>query len=95
MTSAYEGWGLTLTEAQQMGCVPIAFDSYSSVFDIIENGKNGFIIENHNLEKYIYKMKLLMSNKKQRNEMALQSISLSKRYELPIIIKLWEELICN
>ena len=40
-------------------------------------------------------MKLLMSNKKQRNEMALQSISLSKRYELPIIIKLWEELICN
>lgn len=95
MTSAYEGWGLTLTEAQQMGCVPIAFDSYSSVFDIIDNGKNGFIIENNNLEKYIYKMKILMSNKKQRNEMALQAILSSKRFELPHIIDFWENLICK
>jgi glycosyltransferase involved in cell wall biosynthesis len=46
MTSAYEGWGLTLTEAQQMGVVPIAFDSFGAVYDIIENEYNGLIIPN-------------------------------------------------
>jgi hypothetical protein len=28
MTSKSESWGLTLTEAQQMGCVPIAYNTY-------------------------------------------------------------------
>lgn len=95
MTSAYEGWGLTLTEAQQMGCVPIAFDSYSSVYDIIDNGKNGYIIENNNLEDYICKMKILMKNNILRNNMAHQAILSSKRFELPHIIDSWENLICK
>jgi glycosyltransferase involved in cell wall biosynthesis len=95
MTSAYEGLGLTLTEAQQMGCIPIAFDSYSSVFDIIENGKNGYIIKNNNLEDYICKMKSLMTNKNLRNNMAHQAILSSKRYELPQIIDNWEHIICK
>ena len=33
MTSSFEGWGLTLTESQQFGVVPLAFDSYASVKD--------------------------------------------------------------
>ena len=35
MTSSFEGWGLTLTEAQQYGCVPLAFHSFASLTDII------------------------------------------------------------
>lgn len=45
MTSNYEGWGLSITEAMQYGCVPMAFRSYDSIDDIIDNGVNGFIIE--------------------------------------------------
>lgn len=95
MTSAYEGWGLTLTEAQQMGCVPIAFDSYSSVYDIIDNGKNGYIIENNNLEDFKCKMKILMTNDSLRNNLAHQAILSSKRFELSHIIDSWEKLICK
>lgn len=54
MTSAFEGWGLTLTEAQQMGCVPIAFKSYKSLTDIITDNYNGIIIEECNIDKYIH-----------------------------------------
>ena len=36
MTSALEGWGLTITEAQQFGVVPVAFDSYPSLHEVIE-----------------------------------------------------------
>ena len=38
MTSSFEGWGLVLTEAMASGCIPMAFDSYLSVRDIIEDG---------------------------------------------------------
>lgn len=34
MTSSFEGWGLTLTEAQQYGCVPLAFHSFASLTDM-------------------------------------------------------------
>ena len=95
MTSAYEGWGLTLTEAQQMGCVPIAFNSYSSVYDIIDNGKNGFIVENNNLEDFISTMKLLMTTKELRNTIARQAILTSKRFELSQIINSWEVIVCK
>lgn len=95
MTSAYEGWGLTLTEAQQMGCVPIAYNSYSSVFDIINNGKNGYIIDNNDFKDYVYKMRLLMTNNIIRYDMARRAILSSKRFELPHIIDSWENLICK
>lgn len=52
MCSDYEGWGLTLTEAQAQGCVPIAMDSYSSLHDIIINDKNGLIIPNNDLDAF-------------------------------------------
>ena len=44
MTSSFEGWGLTLTEAQQYGCVPLAFHSFASLTDIITDKVNGFAI---------------------------------------------------
>ena len=46
MTSDYEGWGLTLTEAMQYKCVPVVMSTYSSIFDIVEDGKNGCLILN-------------------------------------------------
>lgn len=93
MTSAFEGWGLTLTEAQQMGCIPIAFDTYSSLHDIIENGKNGFVIEKNNIKEYVRILKLLMNNYKLRKDMSVNSIASSKRFALKNIILLWNSVI--
>ena len=52
MTSRYEGFGMTLTEALQNACIPLAYDSYSSVHDIIQNGQNGFLIKNNDEQSY-------------------------------------------
>lgn len=93
MTSAYEGWGLTLTEAQQFGCVPIAFNSFSSIHDIIDNGVNGFIVENNNIQDYALKLTKLMENQLLCEKIAVQSIELSKRYDLRSIVSQWNKLI--
>lgn len=52
MTSNFEGWGLVLTEAMQYGCVPIVYNSFSSITDIIESGKTGYIIAPFDTEQF-------------------------------------------
>lgn len=85
MTSAYEGWGMTLTEAQQMGCVPIVMNSYSSLSDIIIDGENGIIARNNDLKDFCEKVEWMMNHQDERNQMARKAIETSKRFERNII----------
>lgn len=93
MTSSSEGWGLTLTEAQQMGCVPLAFDTYLSLHDIIEDGKTGYIIPCDNMNEYACKLLKLMQNDQLRCMMARQGIESSKRFAKEKVILQWFSLI--
>ena len=92
MTSASEGFGMTLLEAQQNGCVPLAMDTYTSLHDIIQDENNGFIIPENNFETYIYRLKELMTNKSLRKEMAENGIGSSKKYSIDMIVDQWEKL---
>lgn len=62
MTSEYEGWGLVLTEAMANGTVPIAFESYASIHDIIENEVNGILVSPFNINEYCFKLSKLLDN---------------------------------
>lgn len=52
MTSNFEGFGMVLVEAMQYGCVPFAFDTFTALHDIIDDGVNGFIIPPFDEDKY-------------------------------------------
>ena len=93
MTSAYEGWGLTLTEAQQFGCVPIAIRSFSSLSDIISNGINGIILESTSITKYADALMHLMNDENLQSSMAQNAILQSAKFELNSIVDLWEKII--
>ena len=43
-TSNYEGWPMVLVEAMQFGCVPVSYDTFEAVYDMIDDGNNGFIV---------------------------------------------------
>ena len=92
MTSAYEGWGMTLTESMQYGNVPIVYNTYSAVTDIIDNEKNGYIVEDNNQTKFIEKLKHLMNNDAVRKQMAEQAIEKVKSFTAPVIAKKWIDL---
>lgn len=48
MTSDTEGWGLTLTEGQAHGCIPVAFDCTSGVKEVIgPDGECGFLVPSY------------------------------------------------
>jgi len=92
MTSAYEGWGITLTEAQQMGVVPIVFHSYKSLEDLIEDGKNGIIVKYRDFDEYRDKLSKLMTDKERRDNIAKEAIASSHRFSSDVIMDKWENL---
>lgn len=93
LTSSFEGWGLTLTEAQQYGCIPLAFNSYASLTDIITDGENGFIIPDNDINEYTERIKMIMKNEELRKEMAQKAIESSKRFEIKAICDKWKKLL--
>lgn len=92
MTSKHEGWGLTLTEAQQMGCVPVAMDSFGSLHDIITQGFNGFIVKNHGIDEYAKQVQLLIDNVELRQTMAWNAVQSSSKFSPDKVGKQWLEL---
>lgn len=91
-TSVTEGWGLVLIEAMQYGCVPMAFDSYASVHDIIADGENGYVIPAFDEQEYARKLELLMSDNELRVKMAEKGRESTKRFEAGGIAQRWIEL---
>lgn len=92
MASKYEGWGMTLIESMQQGCVPVAFNSYSAIKEIIDDGINGILIENNNLNEFECKTLLLASNPSKIEIMSRESIRKVKDFELDSIFEQWKKL---
>ena len=60
MTSIWEGLPMTLIEAQHYGCVPIVYDNFDALKDIIINGKTGFIITPNDRVNFVSTLRMLM-----------------------------------
>jgi glycosyltransferase involved in cell wall biosynthesis len=70
MTSAFEGFGNVLVEAQSFGCVPVLFNSYASAQDIVMHNENGILVTPFNVDKYVEESIALISNPLQLNELS-------------------------
>lgn len=92
MTSKYEGFGMTLIEAQRYGCIPFVFDSYLSLHDIIIDNENGFIIKNRNEEDYLKAMINAVYNK-HITTISKHAIVNVSRFNVNEIVKKWDSLI--
>lgn len=92
MTSAYEGFPMTLVESQQNGVVPIAMDSYTSLHDIIINGENGMIVPDGNIEAFYLTISSLMTDESKRQQMAEAGLKSCKQYHASRIVDKWEKI---
>lgn len=94
LTSTYEGFGMVLIEALQHNVIPIAFDSYGAVHDIITNGVNGFLIKPFNLQMYANCLSNVINNKELRFDIRSyisQNNSLEK-FHINNIVNQWVTL---
>lgn len=92
MTSSFEGFGIVLVEAMYYGVVPVAFNSFLSITDIIDDKINGFLVEPFNLDQYTQVLSVLMENDQLREEISYSSIEKSNFFSLETIGQQWLNL---
>lgn len=89
MTSIYEGWLLSLTEAMAYSCLPMTFNSYASAADIVSDGKNGCLITPFDEYEYVSRLSELMNNKEKLKKMRKAAFEYSRTKEISIIGQKW------
>ena len=93
MASLTEGLPMVLLEAMSYGIPCIAYETASGVSDIIEDGKNGYIIKNRDEEKYIEALDKIIINEKLRKELGKNAIKTSEKFTEKEIIKKWNKVL--
>ncbi|MDO4729252.1 MAG: glycosyltransferase, partial [Bacteroidota bacterium] len=91
--SQFESWGLVLTEAQQAGVVPIAFNCSKGVESILSpSWENGVLIENFDMKAYEEALVRLMTDEDLRHNIQKNIIEKSQLYDLEYIGEKWHHL---
>ena len=92
ITSAYEGFSLSLGEAMSMGLPAVGYRSCSSVNELIQDGENGYLCEEGS-EDFAEKLSKLMKNQDLRIAMGKQARVSMESYAPEKIWGLWEILL--
>lgn len=95
MTSVWEGLPMSLLEAQQNGVVPVAFDNFSALYDVVTDGENGYVIRDNNSNQFVEKLAILMEDDGLRHRMSARAAEMSNRYHVSNISSEWEKLFNN
>lgn len=92
MTSNFEGFGMTLTEAMQSGCVPMAFDTYTALHDIVSDSIDGVIVPPDHETLYADKLYRLMNDNSLRYQLANKAMEDSQKFAIEAIGRHWIDM---
>lgn len=95
MTSFTESFGLVLIEANSYGIPTISFDTAQGAREIIEDGKNGYLIKNRDIKEMSNKIIELIENYEKRLELGKNARIMSESYKEENVSLLWYDLIDN
>lgn len=90
MTSAYEGFPMTLVEAQQNGVALLVMDSYASLHEIVEDGDNGLLVKDGDVAEFTEKLKMLLKDDALRNRFADKGLLTCQRFTVSKVVDKWE-----
>lgn len=99
LTSDFEGFPLVLAECMSFGVVPIVYNSYAAVGDIITDGKDGIVVpaspEGYKADVAAHMLTKIMKDDSLRNEMAMAAIEKSKNYSVDEIYNRWMKILMS
>ncbi|MDK1359316.1 glycosyltransferase [Arthrobacter sp. zg-Y1219] len=92
VTSNHEGFCLSLIESMAQGCVPISYGFKYGPADIMQNGKDGFIVAPGNISELADSAILLLSDHGLRNNMSTTARQVTERFTEQRLIDDWRSL---
>lgn len=92
-TSRGEGCPMAMIEAQSAGLPIVSFDFKCGPKDLITDGKNGFIIENWDIEKMASSILCLIKDNEMRCEFARNADMNLKELEPSYVIEKWKSIL--
>lgn len=94
MTSDYEGLPLSILEAMAYGVVPIAFNSFSSLKDMVEEFKTGVIVNrNGDIDEFTKKLSELMYDRIYRNELSTNGMLSGDKFTAKSVVEKWRKIL--
>lgn len=93
MTSRSEGMGMVIVEAQKAGLPVVSFDILCGPSDVIEEGKNGYLIRPFDIKEMAEKINRLIENPKLRKEFSDHSQMKHEELKTEFIVEQWKQLL--
>lgn len=93
MTSRYEGFPLVLGEAMAYGCVPVAFNSFASISDIVTE-ETGVLVKPFDIDDYAENIIRLIDNEEELKRKSEACVLRGRRdFSIEAIAAKWNEII--
>ena len=92
LTSLSEGFPMVLIEAMGNGCVPFAYNTFESLNDIIDDGKNGIIVKPFNKKEMARRIQEVIDDNEKFAAMQKAAIEKAKTFSVENIVDKWEEV---
>lgn len=96
VTSTHESFSLVTVEAMSYGVVPLVYNSFPTISEIIENKKDGFLIKAFDINAFSSQLECLMNNDALIKEIRKNAISTVSKFSVDDVYKKWNDLLnCN
>lgn len=92
LASRFEGFALVLLEAMRHGVPCVSFDCKYGPKDVVDNKKNGYVIENGDITEFANKICYLIEKPEIRKQFSNSAIKKADVFNVDIIMKQWTTL---
>lgn len=92
MTSHYEGLPMVLIEAMSHGLPAVAFACKCGPRDLIDDGRNGLLIEDGDIHRFAEAVLRLINDEALRMTLSQEALKIKERYSEESVMALWKDL---
>ena len=93
VTSWSESWSMVLTEGMAHGCIPIVYDTYETLHDIIDDGQSGFILTDTSPQGILRSVLSTMNDSDLKRKVAINAHKKVQNFNIKDIVDQWIELL--